>query len=91
MTLIVEIGGATADATSLDGQGDMFLRVWAAYEAGDLIPACAWCERVRIDDRWLVPPRAALAAIDTRQVLSHSMCDECSRAGLRTYAQGGTG
>ncbi|MGZ4335398.1 MAG: hypothetical protein ACXVRJ_14155 [Gaiellaceae bacterium] len=86
---MVEIGVGVADGASPEPD-DVFSRVWAAYEAGDLIPACAWCERVRIDDRWLVAPRAALAAIDTRNVLSHSMCDECSQVGLRTYAQGGT-
>jgi hypothetical protein len=76
----VEIRGEAADAPSQDWLGDVFLRVWAVYEAGDLLAACAWCRRVRIDGTWLAPPRAALAAIDTRNTLSHSICDECAEA-----------
>lgn len=83
---MVEIRAGAADVTSLDGPDDVFLRIWAVYEAGGLLAACAWCRRVRIDDRWLVPPHAALAAIDKRNVLSHSMCDECAHA---AHAQGG--
>ena len=75
---MVEIGVGVADGAS-PTTNDVFSSVWAVYEAGDLIPACAWCGRMRIDDRWLVPPRSALAAIDTRNVLSHSMCDECAQ------------
>lgn len=59
---------------------DLFSRIWAVYEAGDLLATCAWCGRVRIDDTWLVPPRAALAAIEERNVLSHSICDACAGA-----------
>lgn len=57
---------------------DLFSRVWEAYEAGDFITACAWCDRLRIDDEWLLPPQVALAAIDVKNVLSHSICDECA-------------
>ena len=59
---------------------DVFSRIWAAYEDGDLLATCAWCGRVRIDERWLLPPPAALAAIDERNALSHSICDECAQA-----------
>jgi hypothetical protein len=58
---------------------DLFSRIVAIYENGDLLPICAWCGRVRIDDMWLVPPRAALDAIDQRNTLSHSICDDCAR------------
>ncbi len=38
-------------------------RMFAVYEAGDLITACAWCKRVEIDGEWHLAPHAALAAI----------------------------
>jgi len=28
---------------------DVFSRIWATYEAGDLLAMCAWYGRVRID------------------------------------------
>jgi hypothetical protein len=57
---------------------DVFSRIWAVYDAGDLLATCAWCGRVRLDDKWLLPPRAALDAIDGHNVLSHSICDGCA-------------
>jgi hypothetical protein len=60
---------------------DVFSRIVGAYEDGVVVPACAWCGRVRIDDTWLVPPPAALAAIDARNTLSHSICDACAPHG----------
>jgi hypothetical protein len=59
-------------------RGDAFTRVWAAFDAGDILPACAWCGRVRIDEAWLLPSGAALAAIDQRYAFSHSVCDGCA-------------
>lgn len=59
---------------------DAFLRIWTAFDAGDVLPACAWCGRVRIDDDWLLPSPAALAAIDQRYTFSHSICDRCATA-----------
>ena len=58
---------------------EVFARIWTAFEAGRVIPMCAWCGRVRIDDTWIVPPRAALAAIDARNTFSHSICDACAQ------------
>jgi hypothetical protein len=58
---------------------DVFAHVVAVYEAGGVLAICAWCGRVRIDETWLRPPRAALDAIDERNTLSHSICDECAR------------
>lgn len=55
-------------------------RVLALSEAGVLIPMCAWCERIRIDDEWVEPPRVALAAIDVRNALSHTICPSCAGA-----------
>lgn len=56
---------------------DAFSRIWAVYDAGDLLTTCAWCGRVKLDGTWLLPPRAALDAIDELNVLSHSICDGC--------------
>jgi hypothetical protein len=52
----------------------------AAYEAGDLVTSCAWCERVTFRDEWVQAPRAALIAIDAPYTLSHSICPECAVA-----------
>jgi hypothetical protein len=57
---------------------EVFSRIWATFEAGELLAACAWCGRVRIDDAWIHPPPAALVAVDPRQALSHSICDRCA-------------
>jgi hypothetical protein len=64
----------------LDAHDDPFSRIWTAFEAGRVLPACAWCGRVRIDEAWLVPPPAALVAIDRRYTFSHSICDRCVTA-----------
>jgi hypothetical protein len=60
---------------------EVFSRIVAIYDDGGILPACAWCGRVRIDDAWIVPPAAALAAIDERNTLSHSICDACASRG----------
>jgi hypothetical protein len=59
-------------------RSDAFTRIWAAFDACYLLPSCAWCGRVRIDETWLFPSGAALAAIDQRYAFSHSVCDECA-------------
>ena len=53
-------------------------RIFATYETGDLITACAWCSRVEIDGEWHLAPHTALAAIDERYTLSHSICPVCA-------------
>jgi hypothetical protein len=58
---------------------DVFSHIVGIYENGGVLPICAWCGRVRIGDTWLRPPRAALAAIDERNTLSHSICDDCAQ------------
>jgi hypothetical protein len=60
--------------------GEVWTRILAAYEAGDLIAMCAWCRRVEIDGEWLFAPRAALTAIDAQNTLSHSICPGCAAA-----------
>ena len=57
---------------------DTFSRIWTAFDDARVLPACAWCKRVRIDDTWLMPSPAALAAIDERYAFSHTICDACA-------------
>ena len=52
-------------------------RMLADYEAGDLVTMCASCWRVEVDGDWVLAPRAALAAIDSRYTLTHSICPDC--------------
>ena len=49
-------------------------RVFATYEPGDMLTMCAWCNRLEFDGDWFLAPRAALSAIESRYVLSHSIC-----------------
>jgi hypothetical protein len=58
---------------------DSFLRIWTAFDTGQILPACAWCGRVRIDETWLLPSPAVLAAVDRRYTFSHSICDACAK------------
>jgi hypothetical protein len=53
-------------------------RMFATYEAGDLITVCAWCNRVEIEGDWHPTPHTALAAIEERYTLSHSICPACA-------------
>jgi uncharacterized membrane protein len=55
-------------------------RILARYEAAELITACAWCQRVDFDGDWPLVPRAALAAIDQHNTLTHSICPSCMAA-----------
>jgi len=68
---------------------DVFSRIVAICEDGGVIPTCAWCGRVRVDDAWLTPPPAALAAIDGPNTLSHSICDACAARGAPAGAEAG--
>jgi hypothetical protein len=60
----------------------LFSRVWAAFEAGEILVACAWCGRVRLNGDWFRPPPAAVAAIDARLAFSHSICGGCAEVYL---------
>lgn len=53
-------------------------RILATYEAAELITECAWCQRVKLDEEWPLAPRAALAAIDQQNSLTHSICPSCA-------------
>ncbi len=57
--------------------GEITRRILATYEAGEPITMCAWCRRVELDGEWVLPPQAALAAIEAEYTLSHSICPEC--------------
>lgn len=60
--------------------GAVMRHILATYEAGDLISICAWCGRVAIGGEWVLAPRAAISAIDSRYTLSHSICPQCAVA-----------
>jgi hypothetical protein len=70
-------------ADDLEAIIEFSLRAWQPVFAsvrevlGDDI--CAWCARIVIDGEWLLPPRAALTAIDARLTLSHSICPRCAQ------------
>jgi hypothetical protein len=57
---------------------DVKRRVFAAYEAGDMLTMCAWCRRLEFDGDWVLAPRVALTAIDSLYTLSHSICPACA-------------
>jgi len=61
--------------------GEVTRRILATYEAGDLITVCAWCERVDLDGEWVLAPKEAISAIDSRFTLSHSICPDCAATG----------
>jgi hypothetical protein len=61
-------------------EGEVTAHILAISDAGALIPMCAWCERIRLDDEWVQPPRVALDAIDVRNSVSHTICPDCAAA-----------
>ena len=61
-------------------------RILARYEAAELITSCAWCRRVTFDGEWPLVPRAALAAIDMQNSLTHSICPSCAAPLARSTA-----
>jgi hypothetical protein len=56
---------------------EVLAKIWEAYEAGELVTACAWCGRVRIEGEWYDPPQWALSTIDDL-TLSHLICPRCA-------------
>jgi hypothetical protein len=53
-------------------------RIWEAYDSGDLLSVCAWCDCVFLDGAWIDPPQGALDTLDKTATLSHSICPECA-------------
>lgn len=79
------LDGAQAKATLSRAVGSRPLfpsevanRIFASYETGDLITACAWCNRVEIDGECHLAPHTAVAAIEEQYTLSHSICPVCA-------------
>lgn len=67
-------------------EGSVFDVIWARFEEGRMIPQCAWCGRVRLGRTWTHPPPGALAAIDARLTVSHSICPECTDVAVHDSA-----
>jgi hypothetical protein len=49
-----------------------------------LLRACAWCERIQLEEEW-VPPETAIATMRTFEwpqppAFTHGICDDCFRA-----------
>ena len=59
-------------------ESEVTAHILAMSDAGALVPICAWCERIRLDDKWVQPPPAVLAAIDVRNAASHTICPTCA-------------
>jgi hypothetical protein len=59
-------------------EDEVTAHILAMSETGALIPMCAWCERIRVDDEWVQPPHVALNAIDVRHTVSHTICPSCA-------------
>ena len=59
-------------------RSEFVAHILKAYESGDLIPTCAWCQRLYIEGNWVFAPRGALATIDPPMTLSHSICPTCT-------------
>lgn len=57
--------------------GEVQAKIAEAYDAGKLIPVCAWCGRLSIEGEWIVPPTGVLATIDEPLTLSHTICPSC--------------
>lgn len=55
-----------------------FARIWGAFDAGEIVVVCAWCDRILLDGEWLQPPPAVVDAIDARLAFSHSICSSCA-------------
>ena len=58
---------------------DVFAHMVETYETGDLLSMCAWCNRVEVDGEWMRTNRIALAAVDGRSTLTHSICPDCAK------------
>ncbi len=52
--------------------------VLSRYEAAGMITVCAWCRRIDTGEEWPLMPRAALAAIDYENSLTHGICPSCA-------------
>jgi hypothetical protein len=56
---------------------EVLAKIWEAYEAGHLIPVCAWCGCVRIEGEWFDLIHGDTAPVDDPMTLSHTICPRC--------------
>jgi len=75
-----------AAAWESENWSGLFAAIWAVFNRGELVPRCAWCGRVRIEERWVFAPAGALDAIDARLSTSHSICPNC----VQTLSESGS-
>jgi len=54
-----------------------FRKIWELFEAGNAVPVCAWCGRIRLDGEWDWAPTGAISAIEPTS-LTHSICTSCA-------------
>ena len=66
-----------AAAWESENSSGLFAEIWAVFNRGELVPRCAWCGRVRVEEAWFFAPAGALDAIDARLSTSHSICPTC--------------
>jgi len=59
------------DQSSIDG-------VQAMVDAGTLLRACAWCDRVLLDAQWVEASPDVLALVDAHGKVSHTICPSCT-------------
>src|SRR2546423_7725755 len=64
---VMEMG----DQSSIDG-------VQAIRDAGALLRACAWCDRVQLDANWVEASPDVLALVDAHRNISHTICPSCT-------------
>jgi hypothetical protein len=69
-----------AAAWESEKSSGLFAEIWAVFNRGELVPCCAWCGRVRVEEAWFFAPAGALDAIDARLSTSHSICPTCVQA-----------
>jgi hypothetical protein len=71
------VGGSGMVRIAME-RSEFLLVIWEAYERGELIPMCAWCQRVHLKGEWVVAPPGTLETIDRPMMLSHSICPACA-------------
>jgi hypothetical protein len=68
-------------------RNEILTKIWAVYEAGGLLTACAWCARLEIGGQWTEAEPRLLSTIDQPMTVSHSICPRCEEAARLKAAQ----